>query len=531
MKKLFTSLTVVVALVLLMTITVSAAFSSSVLSNPTYSLNNNGIKYREATVSESGTQKIFYGEYDSTGTDAEYEWVVHSIREDSTTTLSTVMKIAKDYEAKTGRKVMLAVNGDYFYNTGENVDSYVNNGIVIKKGNMATKNCIGFDNNGKVVVGRMTETEIRLVTYDKDGNSQFFEVDKFNEQPSSGEIAIYNAAGTYTVTNAGAMIVKSDSANLNSYPVWGSDYTMTATGVQDSKTFTLTSGQYAVVYTSAHNDVFGKHVYGEKVDLVEIPAGEFAGCTWVVGGYDVLVDNFVANTNCHTDNSGNSAAPRTFIGFKEDGTGFVCVVDGRGAGGSTGITVNQEAQLAKVLGAQYALELDGGGSSTMVVRINDTLTLRNSPSDGSMRAVSNAILLVEKPKAEDTHEHSFVEGKCECGATDPNYNGGSTGGDHTHYWNAATCTEPRTCECGETLGAALGHKYVDGVCTRCQAEDPDYVPPHEHSFVEGKCECGEEDPDYVPDTPTQPVETKTGFAAWIQSIIDAIMKFFMELFS
>ena len=157
-----------------MTITVSAAFSSSVLSNPSYSKNIDGIIYKEATVSESGTQKIFYGEYNATTEDAEYEWVIHSIRDGSDTTLSNVMKIAKDYEAKTGRKVMLAVNGDYFYNTGANVDSYVNNGIVISKGNMANKNCIGFDNNGKVVIGRMTETAIRLVTYDKNGNSQFF---------------------------------------------------------------------------------------------------------------------------------------------------------------------------------------------------------------------------------------------------------------------------------------------------------------------------------------------------------------------
>ncbi|MBO5714832.1 MAG: phosphodiester glycosidase family protein [Clostridia bacterium] len=531
MKKIFTSLTVVIALVLLMTITVSAAFSSSVLSNPTYSKNIDGIKYVEATASEGGTQKIFYGEYDTTSANAEYEWVVHSVREGSNTTLSTVMNIAKDYEAETGRKVMLAVNGDYFENTGANVDSYVNNGIVVKKGNFATKNCIGFDNNGKVVVGRMTETEARLVVYDANGNPQFFKIDKFNAQPANGEIAIYNTPGTYTVTNAGAMVVKAESTNLTSYPVWGSDYTMTATGVQNSKSFTLKSGQYAVVYTSAHNDVFGKHIYGEKVDLVEIPAGEFAGCTWVVGGYDVLVDNFVANTNCHDDNSGNAAAPRTFIGFKEDGTGFVCVVDGRYAGGSVGITVEQEAQLAKVLGAQYALELDGGGSSTMVVRINDTLTLRNNPSDGSMRKVSNAVLLVEKPKTEAPHEHSYVDGKCECGETDPNYNAGSDT-PHNHYWNAATCTSPRTCECGQTLGAALGHKYVDGVCTRCQSEDPEYIPPHEHNFVEGKCECGEEDPNYQDNTPTQqPAGNQNSFAAWIQSIIDAIIKFFMELFS
>ena len=42
------------------------------------------------------------------------------------------------------------------------------------------------------------------------------------------------------------------------------------------------------------------------------------------------------------------------------------------------------------------------------------------------------------------------------------------------------------------------HSFVDGKC-ECGEEDPNYLPPHEHSFVDGKCECGEEDPDYVPE--------------------------------
>ena len=218
-----------------------------------------------------------------------------------------------------------------------------------------------------------------------------------------GEIAIYNTPGTYTVANAGVMIVKTSAANLNQYPVWGTDYTMTAPGVQDTNTFKLNSGQFAVVYTAEHNETFSKHVFGEAVDLVEIPAGQYKDCTWVVGGYDVLVNNYQVNTNCHTDNSGNANAPRTFIGFKEDGTGFLCVVDGRQSGYSIGITVNQEAELAAALGAQYALELDGGGSSTVILRVNDELTLRNKPSDGSMRLVSNALLLVEKEVEEETN--------------------------------------------------------------------------------------------------------------------------------
>ena len=46
------------------------------------------------------------------------------------------------------------------------------------------------------------------------------------------------------------------------------------------------------------------------------------------------------------------------------------------------------------------------------------------------------------------------------------------------------------------------HSYIDGKC-ECGAEDPNYTPddPHEHSYVDGKCECGATDPNYVPETP------------------------------
>ena len=41
------------------------------------------------------------------------------------------------------------------------------------------------------------------------------------------------------------------------------------------------------------------------------------------------------------------------------------------------------------------------------------------------------------------------------------------------------------------------HSYTDGKCS-CGKSDPNYKPPHEHIFVEGKCQCGESDPNYVP---------------------------------
>ena len=39
------------------------------------------------------------------------------------------------------------------------------------------------------------------------------------------------------------------------------------------------------------------------------------------------------------------------------------------------------------------------------------------------------------------------------------------------------------------------HEFVDGVCSKCEAVDPNYKP-HTHEFIEGICSCGEKDPNY-----------------------------------
>ena len=44
------------------------------------------------------------------------------------------------------------------------------------------------------------------------------------------------------------------------------------------------------------------------------------------------------------------------------------------------------------------------------------------------------------------------------------------------------------------------HSFTEGKC-ECGESDPNYVAPHTHNFVEGKCECGETDPNYVPEVP------------------------------
>ena len=84
--------------------------------------------------------------------------------------------------------------------------------------------------------------------------------------------------------------------------------------------------------------------------------------------------------------------PRTAIGIDRDtGQLLLLVVDGR-QDLSRGSTMKELAKLFQRLGAEDALNLDGGGSSIMLARqLDGSLAVLNSPSDGHPRPVANGL--------------------------------------------------------------------------------------------------------------------------------------------
>ncbi|HEY6891151.1 MAG TPA: phosphodiester glycosidase family protein [Solirubrobacter sp.] len=105
---------------------------------------------------------------------------------------------------------------------------------------------------------------------------------------------------------------------------------------------------------------------------------------WAIGTNKPLIQNGVAVPQGDT-----SVAPRTAIGFKDGGkTMFLLITDGRQTQAALGTTLAQTAQMLLDLGADTGLNLDGGGSTTLVARPlgGTTATLRNTPSDGQERA-------------------------------------------------------------------------------------------------------------------------------------------------
>ncbi|RKR91024.1 uncharacterized protein DUF2233 [Micromonospora pisi] len=110
--------------------------------------------------------------------------------------------------------------------------------------------------------------------------------------------------------------------------------------------------------------------------------------TFAVGGFPILRSG---QPLAGLDNS--VAAVRTAAGTSADGrTVYLVALDGRSSV-STGLTVSELATLLRSFGADAAVNLDGGGSSTLAARHPGatTATVRNSPSGGVERAVANGI--------------------------------------------------------------------------------------------------------------------------------------------
>ena len=160
--------------------------------------------------------------------------------------------------------------------------------------------------------------------------------------------------------------------------------------------------------TGATTFVAGLHV-GDIVEfdnIVLTPEGERIYPRTVVSGNP---KNVGMGETLDTEGERADASarhPRTSIGFSEDGSKIIMmVIDGRGA--SAGVTTSMLADVMRFAGAYEAVNLDGGGSSTLYT---EALGVRNECSDGNERAVGNAIFAVlEAPDDNEVTEISFAD--------------------------------------------------------------------------------------------------------------------------
>ena len=87
--------------------------------------------------------------------------------------------------------------------------------------------------------------------------------------------------------------------------------------------------------------------------------------------------------------------PRSAVALTREGKILLIVVDGRRKGKAEGINIPELAHMIRVLGGEDALNLDGGGSSTLWCGELPDKGIANTPSGSAERKVANSLCVYE----------------------------------------------------------------------------------------------------------------------------------------
>ena len=331
--------------------------------------------------------------------------------------LSTVRNIAKDYELRNpGRKVIAAINADFFDINAEKLFPRTPSGAHAAEGEFyktLTGNAVGFTNNGTAnsLIGNVALTrssKMTLSIYDE--NDQIvkeFTIDKINTDPTENEVSIFYAKWA---VEAGWPSQKIVPINVeNAYIVDNGQYALPSTNRTVKGGGAYTEDFYGKGnITSIGNAQLSTADFAIKTENPEVKAALSVGVKvraqyHFTGAYENIKDIVgVGQTilyNGQKQGSDTDRHPRTMIGAREDGTIVMAVIDGRQQDKKMyGATQAEMAALLKHYGCVQAYNLDGGGSSTMLILKDGDFEVQNSPSDGRERTDSNAILVtVEVP--------------------------------------------------------------------------------------------------------------------------------------
>ena len=115
-----------------------------------------------------------------------------------------------------------------------------------------------------------------------------------------------------------------------------------------------------------------------------------------VGGGPMLVHDGKIRVTCDEEglfvHGKMDMHPRSAIGYTRDGRIIVLAVQGRTPGVAAGVTLGQEAKILLDLGCYEAINLDGGGSTCMLVNGKETI----HPSDkGGERPIPAVFLITQ----------------------------------------------------------------------------------------------------------------------------------------
>lgn len=317
---------------------------------------------------------------------------------------------------------LAGINAQWFYNSGEPGAGHAPAGLFVKDGEL-----LGSATNGRGAIkltqgGRRVDVDAYSAQVTVRAGDETQEIDGVNRFPG----VIWNCGGIggdLPTENAQHDLRCTDDSELVRFtPEWGAtpegegvevvlDAQDTVIAVNDSRGTDVPDGGSTLQATGdladwlTENAPLGRHLTitervtdsaGRPVPLTRDTTILQVGPTLVDDGevsVNALADGLIREgaDKTFTYNWALRSNPRSMIGIDGEGRLMLVVVDGRQAGYSEGLGIAQTGELMKLLGAEEAMNLDGGGSSVLATA---EAGIVNRPSDATgQRSLGNVILV------------------------------------------------------------------------------------------------------------------------------------------
>lgn len=288
-------------------------------------------------------------------------------------------------------RAVVAINGDYALSNGRPVHLFADDGVLAQTPQLRGR-ALAFDTTGRRVFMGFPDLKTAVST-----GPRTAELRQLNAgAPSGPHLAGWTAAGTglgapprdhcYAgVTPTGARTVDARGSVRTPLKV---------TGVRcgGPSPVVPSSGAMLGAKPDLPGSAFLRTLRKGQALQLSTQLG-FPGAVDAVGGNPMLVTRRrIAAGDVDGSGSFFGRNPRTAVGLRRDGRLILVVIDGRQGSYSRGATLRETAELMHALGAVEAVNLDGGGSSEMLV--NGVIV--NRPSDGRERPVSSALTILRR---------------------------------------------------------------------------------------------------------------------------------------
>jgi uncharacterized protein YigE (DUF2233 family) len=282
---------------------------------------------------------------------------------------------------------LLAINADYFAPNGDPLGLFIHNGEFISEP-FRNRSAIGWTED-RVLIDRPiwrawieTPSGVRL------------QISGINRAAGSNElVACSESGGTATAANPGMMFVFDCDSTPSMEGTYEAKFKYV---VPDIRSQPVEKGQWVIAATGTNQlRLLAAIQQNETYKITFRLEGNEAwkSVKYAIGGGPRLIREGRVLVEFGDEQFDQDLAlkrhPRTAIGITGGGEIVLVVVDGRSKY-STGASLNELAWMMRGLGCVNAINLDGGGSSTLYVGG----AVLNRPSDGKERRVANALLLL-----------------------------------------------------------------------------------------------------------------------------------------